>query len=154
MKNKKLIYVAVGGVVLYFLYNYFSGKKNQVKEKEVDSIPEVDIKKNNVAYPPDYGNKVIEKGLPQLPIKSTPKPYSYGEVGKYITTGQATVLRKNPNKKDLWGDIGFDVVRTIPQGQIVDIVSVGGGGRGVKITLYYFLANGDYITNYLKKVQD
>jgi hypothetical protein len=152
MKTKTLIYVAVGGVVLYFLYNYFSGKKNQVKEKEVDSIPEVDIKKNNVAYPPDYGNKVIKKELPPLPIKPTPKPYSYGEVGNYITTGQATVLRKNPNKKDFFDDFGADVVRTIPQGQIVDIVKVGGGGRGVVMTKYYFLANGDYITNYLKKV--
>ena len=74
MEKKKLIYVALGGVVLYFLYNYFSGKKNQVAEvKDGGVIPEVVVPKNN--------NIPIDEGLPTLPITTSQNQILKGNGG-------------------------------------------------------------------------
>jgi hypothetical protein len=67
---------------------------------------------------------------------------------KYITIRQTNVLRKNPSKKDVFGDIGTDVVKTIPEGTIIEISKKGAGGRGIVATPYLIFENGDYIIAY------
>jgi len=76
----------------------------------------------------------------------------YPKVGKYVVTMQTNLLRRNPNKKDMFGDVGTDVVRTLNVGEVIDVVRTGGGGRGIVMTPYYFLADGSFVSYGVKKV--
>ena len=69
-------------------------------------------------------------------------------MAKYKVNKRTNILKENPNKKDMFGDVGTDVVGTLEAGQIIEIANVGRGGRGVIATPYLFFADGTYIIGY------
>jgi len=66
-------------------------------------------------------------------------------MARYKVKRFASILKENPNKKDVFGDIGTDVVGTLLDGDVVEVVKTGGGGRGVRMTPYLFFEDGTYI---------
>lgn len=69
-------------------------------------------------------------------------------MGQYRVNKTTSIFKQNPNKKDMFGDIGTDVVGTLQEGAIIEIANVGSGGRGVVATPYLFFADGTYIIGY------
>lgn len=70
------------------------------------------------------------------------------KIGKYRITKDAPLLIADPSKKDFFGDVGTRVIKTLKQGDIIDVVKLGGGGRGIAITPYLILADGSYVIGY------
>jgi hypothetical protein len=70
------------------------------------------------------------------------------QIGKYRITKDAPLLIADPSKKDFFGDVGTRVIKTLKQGDIIDVVKLGGGGRGISITPYLILADGSYVIGY------
>jgi hypothetical protein len=74
-------------------------------------------------------------------------------MARYKINRFTNILKENPNKKDAWGDIGADVIGTLLAGDVVEITKTGGGGHGIRMTPYLFLADGTYIIgDYADKV--
>lgn len=69
-------------------------------------------------------------------------------MAQYRVNKTTSIFKQNPNKKNMFGDIGTDVVGTIQTGAIIEIANVGSGGRGVVATPYLFFADGTYIIGY------
>ena len=69
-------------------------------------------------------------------------------MAQYRVNKKTNILKNNPNKKDVFGDVGTDVVGTLQEGQIIEITKVGGGGRGIVMTPYLFFADDTYIIGY------
>jgi hypothetical protein len=69
-------------------------------------------------------------------------------MAQYRVNKTTSIFKENPNKKDMFGDIGTDVVGTLQTGAIIEIANVGSGGRGVVATPYLFFADGTYIIGY------
>lgn len=69
-------------------------------------------------------------------------------MAQYRVNKTTSIFKQNPNKKDMFGDIGTDVVGTLQTGAIIEIANVGSGGRGVVATPYLYLADGTYIIGY------
>jgi len=69
-------------------------------------------------------------------------------MAQYRVNKKTSIFKQNPNKKDMFGDVGTDVVGTLQEGQIIEIANVGSGGRGVIATPYLFFADGTYIIGY------
>lgn len=64
---------------------------------------------------------------------------------RYKVNKRTNILKNNPNKKDIFGDIGTDVVGVLNAGEIIDVVKTSFGGRGAIPTTYLFLSNDTYI---------
>ena len=69
-------------------------------------------------------------------------------MARYRVNKTTSIFKENPNKKDMFGDVGTDVVGTLQAGQIIEIANVGSGGRGAIATPYLFFADGTYIIGY------
>ena len=69
-------------------------------------------------------------------------------MAKYKVIKRTNILKVNPNKKDMFGDAGTDVVGTLEIGDIIDISKTGGGGRGVVMTPYLIFSDDTYILGY------
>jgi hypothetical protein len=134
-KQQKIMIGIIGvGAIAYYLW-----RKNRPKSVLVSSRP---------SQPSDFESKAELKKINTGDSSNLGKP----QVGKYVVTMQTNLLRRNPNKKDMYGDEGTDVVRTLRVGEVLDIVKLGGGGRGVVMTPYYFLADGTFVSgNVVKK---
>jgi hypothetical protein len=66
-------------------------------------------------------------------------------MARYKVNRFTSILKENPNKKDVFGDIGTDVIGTLLAGDVVEITKTGGGGHGIRMTPYLFFADGTYI---------
>jgi len=76
-------------------------------------------------------------------------------MAKYKVNKKTNILKSNPNKKDMFGDAGTDVVGTLQIGDIIDIAKTGGGGRGIVMTPYLIFSDDTYILGYdADKVDD
>lgn len=76
-------------------------------------------------------------------------------MAKYKVNKRTNILKVNPNKKDMFGDAGTDIVGTLEFGDIIDIAKTGGGGRGIVMTPYLIFADDTYILGYdADKVDD
>jgi hypothetical protein len=76
-------------------------------------------------------------------------------MAKYKVNKRTSILKKNPNKKDMFGDIGTDVVGYLQAGDIVEVAQTGGGGRGIVMTPYLIFSDDTYILGYdADKVDD
>jgi len=76
-------------------------------------------------------------------------------MAKYKVNTRTSILKFNPNKKDMFGDVGTDVVGTLEVGDVIDIAKTGGGGRGVVMTPYLIFADETFIIAYnADKVDD
>jgi hypothetical protein len=76
-------------------------------------------------------------------------------MAKYKVIKRTNILKVNPNKKDMFGDAGTDVVGTLEIGDIIDIAKTGGGGRGIVMTPYLIFSDDTYILGYdAVKVED
>lgn len=76
-------------------------------------------------------------------------------MARYKVNSRTSILKPNPNKKDMFGDIGTDVVGTLEAGDVIEIAKTGGGGRGIRMTPYLIFADGTYIIgDFADKVDD
>lgn len=76
-------------------------------------------------------------------------------MARYRVNKNTNILKFNPNKKDMFGDVGTDVVGTLKAGDVIDVVKTGGGGRGVVMTPYLIFADETFIIGYdADKVDD
>jgi hypothetical protein len=76
-------------------------------------------------------------------------------MAKYKVNKKTNILKSNPNKKDMFGDVGTDVVGTLQIGDIIDIAKTGGGGRGIVMTPYLIFSDDTFILGYdADKVDD
>ena len=76
-------------------------------------------------------------------------------MAKYKVNKNTSILKFNPKKKDMFGDIGTDVVGTLKEGDVIDIAKTGGGGRGIVMTPYLIFADETFIIGYdADKVDD
>jgi hypothetical protein len=66
-------------------------------------------------------------------------------MSKYKVNKRTNILKINPNKIDMFGDAGTDVVGTLEFGDVIDVAKTGGGGRGVAITPYLIFSDDTYI---------
>ena len=67
----------------------------------------------------------------------------------YTAIKKTDILRWNKEgKKDIFGDTASDVVGTLEIGQKFEVAKTGGGGRGIVMTPYLILPNGDYVLGY------
>jgi hypothetical protein len=69
-------------------------------------------------------------------------------IGKYKVNKTTSIFKKNPNKKDIFGDVGTDIIGTLNDGDVVEVAKLGGGGRGVIMTPYLIFNDGSYIIGY------
>ena len=69
-------------------------------------------------------------------------------IGKYKVNKLTKIFKINPNKKDMFGDAGTDVVGTLNGGDIVEVAKLGGGGSGIRMTPYLIFNDGSYIIGY------
>ncbi len=76
-------------------------------------------------------------------------------MARYKVNSRTSILKQNPNKKDMFGDIGTDVVGTLEAGDVIEIAKTGGGGRGAVMTPYLIFSDDTYILGYdADKVDD
>jgi hypothetical protein len=76
-------------------------------------------------------------------------------MAKYKVNQNTSILKFNPSKRDMFGDIGTDVVGTLKEGDVIDIAKTGGGGRGIAMTPYLIFADETFIIGYnADKVDD
>jgi hypothetical protein len=66
-------------------------------------------------------------------------------MAKYKVNSRTSILKTNPNKKNMFGDVGTDVVGTLEVGDVIEIAKTGGGGRGIRMTPYLIFADDTYI---------
>jgi hypothetical protein len=147
--------------VEYKHYNYKIGDVINVKEFYGDKA-KLPISEQNLAVPMSY--------LQEVPLSqsSSKENISFGKVnlttnlkeeiegrpnlsdpiGKYKVNKRTEIYKKNPNKKDPTGDVGNDIIGTLNAGDVVEVVELGGGGRGVIMTPYLIFNDGSYIIGY------
>lgn len=76
-------------------------------------------------------------------------------MARYKVNKRTNILKTNPKKTDMFGDVGTDVVGTLEFGDVIDIAKIGGGGRGIVMTPYLIFSNDTYILGYdADKVDD
>ena len=122
--------IVSGQIKEYFIFNKnVKGIQYQIKTNSGES--------SSVLIPEENLTEVIE-GRPNL---SEP-------IGKYKVNKRTEIYKKNPNKKDSFGDVGNDIIGTLNVGDIVEVVELGGGGRGVAMTPYLIFNDGSYIIGY------
>jgi hypothetical protein len=77
------------------------------------------------------------------------------QIRKYKVNKRTDILKVNPNKKDIFGDAGTDVIGTLEAGDVIEIAKTGGGGRGAVMTPYLIFSDDTYIIGYdADKVDD
>ena len=76
-----------------------------------------------------------------------PKP-DLSMIGKYKVNKRTSIYKKNPNKKDVFGDVGTDIIGSLNVGDVVEVAELGGGGRGIAMTPYLIFNDGSYIIGY------
>ena len=151
----------VNPCVEYKHYNYKIGDVINVKEFYGDKA-KLPISEQNLAVPMSY--------LQEVPLSqsNSKENISFGKVnlttnlkeeiegrpdlsepiGKYKVNKRTEIYKKNPNKKDPFGDVGNDIIGTLNAGDIVEVVELGGGGRGAIMTPYLIFNDGSYIIGY------
>lgn len=77
-------------------------------------------------------------------------------IGRYVVIKDNTpLLIEDKTKKDIYGDVGTRVIKTLNKGDFIEVVKKGGGGRGALMTPYLILSDGSYIVAYnAKKVNN
>ena len=67
---------------------------------------------------------------------------------KYKVINRTPIFKKNPNKKDVFGDVGTDTIGYFEVGDIIEVAKTGGGGRGSEMTPYLIFEDDTYIHGY------
>jgi len=126
------------------------------KISEIDGLVNLDIEQKLTMQPPtknsqidnDLLNKQYQDAINQENALSQ-------QIGKYKVNKRTSILKTNPNKKDMFGDVGTDIVGTLEFGDVIEIAKTGGGGRGIVMTPYLIFSDDTYILGYnADKVDD
>jgi len=131
-----------------FDINSILGSTSQTKVLCKDGTFGYDISSSNAKYDNSKtcmnngGRAEVKKVNPIDLINSTVG------IGKYKVNKLTKIFKINPNKKDMFGDAGTDVVGTLNGGDIVEVAKLGGGGSGIRMTPYLIFNDGSYIIGY------
>jgi hypothetical protein len=121
------------------------------KISEIDGLVYLDIGEKLT-----YG--IPKKPVPQVDNDLLKKQYQDAinqQIRKYKVNKRTDILKVNPNKKDIFGDAGTDVIGTLEAGDVIEIAKTGGGGRGAVMTPYLIFSDDTYIIGYdADKVDD
>jgi hypothetical protein len=114
-----------------------------IGEKLTMNPPRTNLERDNDSLTKEYQNaKNQQNNLSQ-------------QIGKYKVNKRTSILKTNPNKKDMFGDVGTDIVGTLEFGDVIEIAKTGGGGRGIVMTPYLIFSDDTYILGYnADKVDD
>jgi len=70
-------------------------------------------------------------------------------VGKYRINKSTSLLKADPSKRGAFGrGQGVRIVRTLNEGEIINVTKIRGGGFGIVMTPYLFLSDGTYVVGY------
>jgi hypothetical protein len=119
------------------------------KISEIDGLVNLEIEQKLTMNPPRTNSQIDND------LNKQYQDAKNQQIRKYKVNKRTDILKVNPNKKDIFGDAGTDVIGTLEAGDVIEIAKTGGGGRGAVMTPYLIFADDTYILGYdADKVDD
>ena len=119
------------------------------KISEIDGLVNLEIEQKLTMNPPRTNSQIDND------LNKQYQDAKNQQIRKYKVNKRTDILKVNPNKKDIFGDAGTDVIGTLEAGDVIEIAKTGGGGRGAVMTPYLIFSDDTYIIGYdADKVDD